>query len=253
MPVEVHLDAAAHIVGAGCHGDILLGDVDADAEALGIDIGEVVLGLLGILVCDIEADVVQSVNLHLMVDGAGHNVAGSQGEARVILLHKLLAVRQAQDAAIATHGLGDEVGGMCLLRIVEHGGVELYELHVLHLTLGTIDHGDAVAGGDIGVRGGSIDGTSAAGGHQGYAAQVGVHLARLRVQDVGTVAFDVRCAACDAYAQVVLGDNLYSEVVLQHLDIGILAYGLHQPALYLGSRVIGMVQDAELRVSALTM
>ena len=52
---------------------------------------------------------------------------------------------------------------------------------------------------------------------------------------------------------MVLGDNLHRKVVLLDIDIGIVAHGSHQSALYLGSCIVSMVQDAELRVSALTV
>ena len=251
LAIEVHLDAAAHVVRTRCHGDVVLRDVDADAEALGVDVGEVVLRLLGVLVGHVEADVVEGVNLHLVVDGAGHDVARSQREAFVILLHELLAVGQAQDAAIAAHGLGDEVGRMGLGRVVEHGGVELHELHVLHLALGAIDHGDAVARGDVGVGGGLVDGSRAARGHERHLREVGVNLARLGVEHVGAIAFDVGCAAGHTDAQMVLRDNLHRKVIFQHLDVGVVAHRLHQSALNLRPRVVGMVQDAELRVASL--
>ena len=42
-------------------------------------------------------------------------------------------------------------------------------------------------------------------------------------------------------------------ISLLHVDVGIVAHGLHQSALYFGTRIISMVQDSELRVSALTV
>ncbi len=108
LAVEVDLDAAAEIVGGGRHGDIVLGDVYAEAETLGVDVGEVAACLLGVLVGDVEEHVVVAVLLHLAVDGAGHDVARGQAQARVILVHELLAAQVAQHGAVAAHGLGDE-------------------------------------------------------------------------------------------------------------------------------------------------
>ena len=71
--------------------------------------------LLGILMGDVEAYVVDTVDLHLLVDGTGDDVTGCQREALVIFLHELLTVGQFQDAAIAAHRLGDEVGGVRLV------------------------------------------------------------------------------------------------------------------------------------------
>ena len=52
---------------------------------------------------------------------------------------------------------------------------------------------------------------------------------------------------------MVLGDNFYSKVVFLDVDIGIVAYSLHQSALYLCTSIVLVVQYAELRVSALAM
>ena len=52
---------------------------------------------------------------------------------------------------------------------------------------------------------------------------------------------------------MVLGDDFDGEVVLLDGDVRVVAHCLHQSALYLGTGVVGMVEDAELRVPALTM
>ena len=49
---------------------------------------------------------------------------------------------------------------------------------------------------------------------------------------------------------MVLRDDLYRKMVLQYLDMGVLPNGFHQSALDLEARVIGMVQDTELGVTA---
>ncbi len=73
------------------HGDIVAGDVDAEAQALGIDIGEVAAGLVGVFVGDVEIDMVGAGLLHLAVDGAGHDVARGEAQARIVFVHELLA------------------------------------------------------------------------------------------------------------------------------------------------------------------
>lgn len=141
---------------------------------------------------------------------------------------------------------------MGLAGMIEARGVELYELHVLHRSLGAVDHCLAVAGGDNRVCGCLVDGTAAAGTHQRDLAQIGVDLPA-GVQHVSTVTFDVGCAPCDLHAEVVLGDNLHSEVVLLDDDVGVGTHGSHQCTLDLGTGVVGMVEDAELGVTALTV
>ena len=202
-----------------------------------------VLGLLGILVCYVQAYVVQSVLLHLTVYGTCHDIAWSQASSLVILLHELFSVRQTQDTSIAAHGLGNEVGRMSLLGIIKDCGMELHKLHILHLTLGTIYHGNAIASGYVGIGGCCIDGSCTSCGHQSDAAQVGVHLARIGIQDIRTIAFYVGGTPGDTYAQMMLRDDLHGEMIFQYLYGGMIAYCLHEAALYLGSCVVGMMQD----------
>ena len=202
--------------------------------------------LLGILVGDVQADMVQAMHLHLLINGTSYDVAGSQTEALVIFLHERLAIGQFQHTAIATHGLRDEVCGMRLVGVVQDGGMELYELHIGHRTLGTIDHCYAVARSNHWIRGSHINSTAASRTHNGNLRQIRVHLLRLGVQHIGTIAADIGRAACHANAQMVLRDNLYSEMVLLDVDIGIVADSLHQSALYLGTRIVSVVQDAKL-------
>ena len=142
---------------------------------------------------------------------------------------------------------------MGLLGVVEYSRVELHELHISHRSLGAIDHCNAVARGDDGVRGGKIDGATATCTHDGNLRKIGINLLRLGVEHVCPVALDVGRTAGDALAQMVLGDDLHSKVILLDVDVRILTHSLHQSALNLSSRIIGVMQDAELRMPALTM
>ncbi len=109
--VEVDLDAAAEVVGSGCNRNHVAGYVDAKREAFLVDVGEMTARLLRVLVGDIEVDVVGTSELHLGVDGTGHDVAGCKRETRVIFLHEFLAVDVLEYGTVATHGLGDEERG----------------------------------------------------------------------------------------------------------------------------------------------
>ena len=80
---------------------------------------------------------------------------------------------------------------MRLVRVMQHGRVELYELHVGYGSLGTIDHGDAVARSNDGVTRSQIDGTATARTHERHLAEVSIHLLRVRIQHVGAIALDV--------------------------------------------------------------
>ena len=190
--------------------------------------------------------------LHLVVDSACHHITGCQREARVILLHELLATQVAQHATVAAHRLGDEEGGT-VAGVVQCGGMELHELHVLDRALGTIYHSDAVASRHQRVGRGAIDRTDAAGRHQRHARQEGIDHSCLLVEDVGTIALDARRAARHDFAQVVLGEDFHGKVVLIDVDIGVVLDRLDERHLYLVARVVGMVQDAELAMAALTV
>ena len=78
LSVDIHLDATAHIVGSGSDGNIVGGDINADREAFLIDIGEVATGFFGIFVRDVETHVVETMNLHFLIDCTGHNVTRCQ-------------------------------------------------------------------------------------------------------------------------------------------------------------------------------
>ena len=132
-------------------------------------------------------------------------------------------------------------------------GVELHELHVLHRSLGTIDHGNAVACSHQGVGGGVINQAHATRRHERHARQESVHLAGFLIEDVCTIALDARRATCHDFTQVVLSENLDGKMVLIDVDVGIGADGLDKRRLYLVAGIVGMMQDAELAVSALAM
>ncbi len=135
----------------------------------------------------------------------------------------------------------------------EGRGVKLYELHVFDRTLGAVYHGYAVAGGHQRIGGGLVHGAGAAGGHHGDAAQEGVDTAGGLVEHVGAVAGDVGGAAGDDAAQMMLGDDLDGKVMLVDVDAGVAAHGLDEAALYLVAGIVGVMEDAELRVAALAV
>ncbi len=51
----------------------------------------------------------------------------------------------------------------------------------------------------------------------------------------------------------MLSDYFHCKMVFLHLYVGTSPHGFHQSSLYFGSRIVGMVQYAELRVAALTV
>ncbi len=135
----------------------------------------------------------------------------------------------------------------------ERRGVELDELHVGNGAFGAIDHCNAVAGGNEGICGGLVDCAYAAGGHYGDFGEEGVDFSSGDVEHVCSVAGDVGSSPVHYFAQVMLGYYFYSEVVFVHIDVGASLHSLNKAFLYLEAGVVGVVQYAELAVTALAV
>ena len=191
-------------------------------------------------------------NLHLVVDGTGHYVAWRKTLTGVVFLHKLHPVLVLEYGSGSAHGLGDEERRR-LARIVERGGMELHKLHILDAAACAVHHSHAVAGGGDGVGGGFIDVAQSAGGQNGGLGKVGVDGLGVAVEDVGTIALYVGGVFGHTHAEVVLGDEVDGVLVFLEGDVGVVVHGVEQAAFYLGTGVVLMVEDAELRVSALAV
>ena len=142
---------------------------------------------------------------------------------------------------------------MCLAGMIKGSGVELYKLHILNRSLCTIHHSLAVAGSNNRVGSGLVYCAATSGTHQRNLAKVCVHLLGLRVKHVCAIAVDVRSASCYTCSKMMLCDNLHSKVVLLNVDVWASTHGSHQSTLNLGTRIVGVVQNTELRVAALTV
>mmetsp|Transcript_10585 Transcript_10585/g.20443 ORF Transcript_10585/g.20443 Transcript_10585/m.20443 type:complete len:470 (-) Transcript_10585:482-1891(-) len=155
LSVAVGGDAAHVVVDGGQHGDWLLGHVDAGEDGRRLRDAWQALGKhLWRQVVEVEVDVVlvgaaaaPFVDLH--GHRAGDDVARREvlGRRRVAL-HEALALRVAQDAALAARALGDQAA-----RAVDARRVELHKLEVLERQSGARDHGVAVAGARVCRRG----------------------------------------------------------------------------------------------------
>ena len=134
--------------------------------------GKCALDELGRLVADVEVDAVEAAALHLVVDGARHDIARRQLAARVVRRHERRRRRAA--AGPPSPRTASVIRKDLALRVVQAGRVELHELHVGHAAAGAPGHGDAVAGGGVRVAGVEIDLAGAAGGehHEARAAKV---------------------------------------------------------------------------------
>ena len=173
---QVGEHAAAGVVRRRHHRDRLARDVDAQLQAARVGCwGSARAGRPAALVRDVEVHAVQPVLLHLEVDGARHHVARRQLGARVVRRHEAASPSGSlQQAAFAAHRLADQEG--LGVRVVQAGRVELDELHVRHPAARAPGHGDAVAGGGVGVGGVEVDLAGAAGGQDGVRRAEGQHL-----------------------------------------------------------------------------
>src|SRR5690554_7319827 len=142
---------------------------------------------------------------------------------------------------------------MAFGRVVQGGGVKLDELHIFDLSLGAVNHGNAVAGGKGWIGGGLVGAAYAAGGHKGDFRQDGFHGVGLPVKHIGPITFDVLAPAGHLFAQVVLGNDFHGNVVLEQANVGVVFNGLGEGALYLKSGVVFVVQYAVLGVAALAV
>jgi hypothetical protein len=175
---------AAHLVVAGRHHRqrfleaIDAGELDADL----MDAGQSLHDGLGRQVGDVEQhEILVRPAAAAFVDLGGHGARNhvARGEIlgiRRIALHEPLAVRVAQDAALAAHAFGDQHAGTG-----DAGRVELPELHVFEGDAGTRRHADAIAGIDEGIGRRVVDAPRAAGGENG----------RLGVEDDDLAGFHV--------------------------------------------------------------
>ena len=236
-------------MGGGGHRYIFLCNVYADAEAFLVYVREVLLGFFGVFVGDVQIHMVFTALFHFVVDGTCHDVTRGQRESRVILLHEFLSVFGAQHAAITAHGFGDEERG-AVSRVEKGCRMELDEFHVLHCSLGTVYHGNAVSRGHQRIGGVAVNGFATARCHDGDFGKEGVHLARRFVQHVGTVALDAGSVAGYDDSLMMLGDDFHGVVVGQYGDVGMLLYGFNEACLYFCARIVLMVEDTEFGVAA---
>jgi len=121
--------------------------------------------------------------------------------------------------------------------------VELYEFHVGDTTACTPSHGNAVAGGNVGVGGIQIDLAGAAGGKHGMLCAYGQHFAAGIVEHVGAQTF----TAFDA--DLSRGDEIDGDMVLHQVDVRMFLDLLRQGFLHRMAGGIGGVDDATVTVA----
>src|SRR5690606_24040909 len=102
------------------------------------------------------------------------------------------------------------------------------------------------AGRDVGIGGVEIDLAGAAGGEHRVARGEGDDLVRLDVEHVGAEATGARLADLVAHHQID------GDMVFENVDVRMIADMLAERGLYGGAGGVGGMDDAPVRVSALT-
>lgn len=250
--LDIDSDAAALIMGGRTDRYHIAGDVDTQFETFGIDGGEAIDESVLTDGAGVEEEMFGARYFHLVVDSACYYVARGERETRVVLVHKLLALDIFEDSASAAHSLGDEesrfLGG-----VIERGRMELDELHILKHSARAVYHSDTVASRDDGSSGSRIDVAHAASGEEGHLGEIGVDLVCDTVEGIDAVALDAGGMFGDPFAEVVLGDDIDSELIFFQDDIRVVVDSLKEAAFYFGAGIILMVKDAELAMAALTV
>ncbi len=245
-PGQVGQHAAAGEVRGGHHRNRLLGDVDAQLQAVRQDVRKVLVQELRALVRDVQVHAVQAVALHFIVDGTGHHVARRQFGTRVVLGHETRAAglgRQQQAPALAAHRFADQERlGMW---VVQARGVKLDEFHVRHAAAGAPGGGNAVAGGGVGVGGVEVHLAGPARGQNGLRRAEGDDLVGGFVERIQPQ------AALAGQPQLGAGDHIDQRVLLEHRDARRGAHHLDQRFLHGRAGGIGDMRNAPGAVAAL--
>ena len=154
-------------MGGGLDGDRLARGLDPEVHAgeLG-HVGDLRLDDVRVQVADVQVDVVLLVDptplLDLLVDGTTHHVPGGQVlDGGGVPLHEALACAVDQHPTLAPDGLRDEDP-----HLVDAGGMELEELHILQRDPAPVADGQTVPSQGVGVRGDLEDAAVPAGREQ---------------------------------------------------------------------------------------
>ena len=159
---------------------------------------------------------------------------------------------QTQYAAKATHSLRNQEGGT-LVRIIEGCGMELDILHILNRTLGSVYHRDTVTRCNVGIGSCVVDITHASCRQNSNLRQDCHYLLAFLVKDIGSVALNALSALIDLLTQVVLSEQIDSEMMFKDIDIAVTLHLTHQSALNLRTGQILMVEDTVFAVTTLAV
>ncbi len=243
--VEIDDHPAAGVMLGGDDRDRLPGHVDAQAEQLFVDVGEMPLHEFGVEVADVEMDVIEPEPLDLVINRARDDIARRQFGALVEIRHEAIAgFRNQQPSAFAAHRFGDEE--VLHLGVEQASRVELHEFHVGDAGASAPRHRNAVAG-RAARRGRELIGPPRAAGGQDCRAG-GVERDPLGGAIHGIDAPDV------ARARIALFMTAGGEVDRDHVgnesDVGMRFGRALQRLLHRPAGRVGDMDDATVRMAA---
>jgi len=187
-PVDIGLNAAHGIMSRRVDWRGVLGEIDAVAQASFVDTREAGAEVVAPEMGEVERDGAGARDF--ADDGARDDIAGGQLALGMIALHETLAGCIAKDGAFAAQGFREQKARCAGQK--EGGGMELDEFDVADFSASTIGGTDAVAGGDIGIRGLAEDAPQSAGGQQNGAAADGGKASGLFVENGGACSASLR-------------------------------------------------------------
>ena len=137
--------------------------------------------------------------------------------------------------------------------MIKRRGMELYEFHILYRAFGAIDHRDAVAGRYKRIGGGAVDGSYASSSHHRDTGKECVYLSGLLVKYISSVTRDIGSTSGHDHTEMMLGNDLDSETMIEDIYIFVGTHALHKTLLDFRTRIVGMVQYPEFGMAAFTV
>src|SRR4051794_6302793 len=116
--------------------DQIARDIEPETSANLVDARETPPHERFIEMAQVEVDIRMLCALHAADDGLSHNIARRQFGTPIDFQHEAIQVLVAQERPFAAHGFADEESAGA--RDIEHGRMELHELHVTQHRAGPV-------------------------------------------------------------------------------------------------------------------
>ena len=166
---------------------------------------------------NVEKNRIISTFFQFRVNGPGHHISTGQIFLGIVFFHESMACGIHQNAAFPPDRFGNQK--ILGIRMIEAGGVKLNKFQIGNGGAGTVAHGDAVAGGNIGIAGVKIDFSGAAGCQKGDLGFKSMDLAGETVQNIGaaTKSF-MGCGHQSAFHSRGAGNQINGNMIFDDAD-----------------------------------